>query len=219
MNDDTAQPALHPVRGAARSAIAGFILAGAAWVARAAWQLRLAAAGLPSSGPPDQGDGRHRTLTGLENTYHLVSALGDAATVLCAAAFLLWLLRVRDNALALSGQTPRYAWPWVYAGWVVPIMNLWVPRGIVADVHQKSAPGEPLPRAVNWWWGLWLAGMLSGAGLMYTGSTDDIIARAYTDVQFLVIADAAVVGAAVAGIFVVRALTAAQQQRMGAAGK
>ncbi|MFH8410155.1 DUF4328 domain-containing protein [Streptomyces sp. NPDC018019] len=218
MNDDIPQPALRPVRGAARYAIAGLVLVGAAWVARAVWQVRLATAGQPPSGPPDQGDGRHRPLTRLEDAYHAVSALGDAATVLCAAAFLVWLLRVRDNARVLSGQAPRYAWPWVYAGWIVPVMNLWVPRGIIADVHQKSAPGERLPRAVNWWWGLWLAGMLSGVGLMYTGSTDDTIARAYTNVQFLVVTDAAVVGAAVAGILVVRALTAAQQQRGRTAG-
>ncbi|OKJ26568.1 DUF4328 domain-containing protein [Streptomyces sp. CB01580] len=219
MNDDSTKPALRPVRGAARCAVAGLALAGAAWVARAVWQVRLATAGVPSSGPPDQGDGRHRPLTGLEDAYHVVSDLGDAATLLCAVAFLVWLLRMRDNARALSGQAPSYARPWVYAGWIVPVMNLWVPRRIVADVHCKSAPGEPLPRAVNWWWGLWLAGMLSGVGLMCTGSTDDLIQRAYTDVRFLVMVDAAVVGAAVAGIVVVRALTAVQQERMDAAGR
>ncbi|MEU3221430.1 DUF4328 domain-containing protein [Streptomyces sp. NPDC006971] len=217
MNDDITQPTLRPVRGVARCAVAGFVLAGAAWVARAAWQVRLAVAGPPPSGLPDQGDGRHRPLTGLEDAYHIISALGDAATLLCAVAFLVWLLRMRDNARVLSGQAPHYAWPWVYAGWIVPVVNLWVPRGIVVDVHQKSAPGERLPRVVNWWWGLWLAGMLSGVGLMYTDSTDDIIARAYMDAQFLVAADTAVLGAAVAGAFVVRALTAAQQKRMGTA--
>ncbi|MFJ9614382.1 DUF4328 domain-containing protein [Streptomyces noursei] len=215
MNDEMTQPALRPVRGVAHSAVAAFVLAGGAWAARAVWQVRLAATGLPPSGLPDQGDGRHRPLTGLENGYHVVSAVGDATTLLCAIAFLLWLLRVRDNAHALSGKAPRYAWPWVYAGWIVPVMNLWVPRGIVVDVHHGSAPGERVPRAVNWWWGLWLAGLLSGAGLMYTVPTDDVIARAYTDVRFLLAADVVIVGAAVAGILVVRALTAVQQRRMG----
>ncbi|CAM5679890.1 MULTISPECIES: DUF4328 domain-containing protein [Streptomyces] len=217
MNDDTPQPtahpALQPVRGAAGTAITGLILVGAAWVVRAVWQVRLATTGQPSSGPPDQGNGRHRPLTGLEDAYHIITTLGDVATLLCAIAFLAWLLRVRDNARVLSGQPPRYSGPWVYLGWIVPVMNLWVPRGIVADVHQQSAPGERLPRAVNWWWGLWLAGMLSGLGLMYTNSTtDDVIARAYTDVRLLLVADAAVVGAAVAGVLVIRALTAVQQR-------
>lgn len=193
--------------------MAALVLAGAAWVARALWHVRLAAAGVPASGLPDQGDGRHRPPTALEDAYHVVSALGDMVTVLCAITFLIWLSRVRDNARALSGQPPRYAWPWVYAGWIVPIANLWVPRGIVADIHRASAPGERLPRSVNWWWGLWLAGMLSGVGLMYANSTDQVIARAYENVQLLLVADAAVVGAAAAAIFVVRSLTEAQQQR------
>ncbi|MEV5595072.1 DUF4328 domain-containing protein [Streptomyces sp. NPDC052496] len=185
-------------------------------MARAGWQVRLAAAGMPVAGPPDQGDGRHRPLTALEDAYHLVSALGDAATVLGAVAFLVWLWRVRDNARVLSGRPPRHASAWVYAGWIVPVANLWVPRGIVADVHRASAPGERLPRAVNWWWGLWLAGMLSGVGMMYTGITDSVVERAYRDVPLLLAADAAVAGAALAGTFVVRALTAAQQRRIDA---
>ncbi|MGW6460320.1 DUF4328 domain-containing protein, partial [Streptomyces sp. NPDC055078] len=214
MNDQPTSPALLPVLGAARCAVAAFALAAVAWAARGLWQFRLADSGMPASGPPDQGDGRHRPLTALENDYHLVSALGDAATVLCALTFLVWLSRVRHNARALSGQPPRYAWPWVWAGWIVPVANLWVPRGIVADVHRASAPGEPLPRAVNWWWGLWLAGMLSGVGLMYPGSTDSVIERAYTDAHLLLATDAAVIGAALAAVLVVRAITAAQRGRL-----
>ncbi|WP_443033820.1 DUF4328 domain-containing protein [Streptomyces sp. CA2R101] len=215
MNDHLMPHSPRPVSGAARSAVAALVLSGVAWAAVALWQLRLALSGMPASGLPDQGGGRHRTLTALENGFHIVSALAGGTTVLCALAFLGWLLRVRDNARAFSGQPPRYAGPWVYAGWIVPVANLWVPRGIVVDIHRASAPGEPLPRVVNWWWGLWLAGMLSGTGLMYKGSTDDVIARAYQNVSPLLAADAAVIGAAVAGIFVVRALTAAQQQRIG----
>jgi hypothetical protein len=214
VNDHIAPPALRPIRGAARRAVVVLVLAGAAWAARAVWQIRLAAAGQPPSGPPDQGDGRHRPLTALENAYHIVSSLGDTATILCAIAFLAWLWRVRDNARTLSGEHPRYAWPWVYAGWIVPVANLWIPRGIVADIHRASAPGERTPHVVNWWWGLWLVGTLSGTGLMYTVTTDAVIARAYTNAPLLLAADAAVIGAAVAGVFVVRALTAVQQKHM-----
>ncbi|MEV0642900.1 DUF4328 domain-containing protein [Streptomyces sp. NPDC050619] len=205
---------MRPVVDAARCAIAGLVLAALAWTARAVWEIRLAAAGQPASGPPDQGDGRHRQLTALEDGYNLVSSMSGAAAALCAIMFLLWLSRVRENARALSGERPRYAWIWLYAGWVLPIANLWIPRGIIADIHRASAPGRRLPRSVNWWWGLWLVGMLSGVGLMSTDSRDEIIARAYTDVPALLASDAVVVGAAVAGVLVVRAVTAAQRERM-----
>ncbi|MFC9247620.1 DUF4328 domain-containing protein [Streptomyces sp. NPDC057136] len=214
MNDPAKPPALRPVQGVAHVAVAALALAGAAWAALAMWHIRLAAAGQPPSGPPEQGGGRHRPLNALENAYHLVSSLAGVATALCAIAFLAWLWSVRDNARTLSGQHHRYAWPWVYAGWVVPIANLWVPRGIIADIHRASAPDERLPHAVNWWWGLWLVGTLTGTGLLHAETADTVIARAYTDVSPLLFVDAAVVGTAVAGALMVRAVTAVQQKHM-----
>ncbi|MFK0291938.1 DUF4328 domain-containing protein [Streptomyces sp. NPDC090442] len=210
----TTTSSLRPVRTAARCATVTLALAGIAWGVRAIWEVRLALAGVPASGPPDQGNGQHRPLTALEDSYHLVGSLGDVAVVLCAIAFLMWLFRVRDNAQIRSGRPPQLAWPWVYLGWIIPIVNLWMPRGIVADVHRAIAPGERLPRAVNWWWGLWLVAFWCGAGLAVSESRDDTINRAYTGVKWLLAGDAATVAAAVAGIFVVRAITDAQQRRV-----
>ncbi|KUN98040.1 DUF4328 domain-containing protein [Streptomyces caeruleatus] len=212
MNDHITPPtpALSPVRGAARLAVAGLALSGTVWALRAVWEIRLAVTGEPASGPPDQGEGVHRPLTSLEDSYHLVSAVGGGATLVCAIVFLLWLGKVRDNARSLSGRKPRYSDFWLYAGWLIPIVNLWIPRGIVADAHQDSAPGERLPRSLNVWWGLWLIGLLSGVGLMYGDDTDQLIVRAYTDLWMLLASDTAVIGAAVAGIFVVRAVSAVQ---------
>ncbi|MEU5594291.1 DUF4328 domain-containing protein [Streptomyces sp. NPDC020298] len=195
-------------------AVGGLLLAGAAWAARAVWQVRLSLAGEPASGPPDQGDGVHRKLTALEDSYHLVSAVGDGAALICALAFVSWMWRVRDNARALSPEPPRYSGFWVYLGWIVPIANLWVPRGIIADAYEKSVPGRPLPRSLNVWWGLWLVGMLSGVGLMYTDSTDKVIERAYTEVWPLLVSEAAVIAAAIAGACAVRAITADQHNRL-----
>lgn len=185
-------------------------LAGGAWAVRALWEVRLHVSGEPVSGPPDQGGGVHRPLTSLEDSYHLVSAAGGFAALLCAAAFLVWLGRVRDNARQLSGTTPHFAGLWLYLSWVVPIANFWIPRGMVAEAFRDSAPGERLPRSVNIWWTLWLIGVFGGFGFWSDRDTDVIIDIAYNDVWMLLVPDAALVGAAVAGIFVVRAVTAVQ---------
>ena len=66
--------------------------------------------------------------------------------------------------MLFSGDPPRDAWPWIYAGWIVPVINLRGPRRILADVHEDTAPGTRLPRVVNWWWGLWLVGRLGNVG-------------------------------------------------------
>ncbi|MEU0242718.1 DUF4328 domain-containing protein [Streptomyces sp. NPDC006235] len=210
----TPGPALRPVRGAARCAVAALGLAALAWVARAVWHIRLALTGQPASGPPDQGGGTHRPLTALEDSYHLVSSVGAAVTVVCALVFLNWLDRVRDNARALSGTEPRYGSLWLLLGWIVPVVNLWIPRGIVADAHRSVFPDRPLPAVVNWWWGLWLVGLAGGMGLLYADSTDEVIARAYTDVLPLLAADAVIVAAAGTAALMIRTLTTAQQQRL-----
>ncbi|WP_420710827.1 DUF4328 domain-containing protein [Streptomyces sp. MUSC 125] len=205
---------LRPIRLSGQLAAGALLLAGLVWVVRGVWEIRLALAGEPASGPPVQGNGVHRPLNALEDSYHFVNAAGSVGGLLCAVFFIGWLWRVRDNAKALSGQAPKYAGFWVYAGWCVPIVNLWIPRGIVADVFHASAPGRKLPASLNVWWALWLIGMLSGVGFVYRDSTDEIIARTYTGVGPLLVFDAAVVGSAVAGALVVRALTRVQLERM-----
>ncbi|MEU0189531.1 DUF4328 domain-containing protein [Streptomyces afghaniensis] len=212
-------PALRPVRGAAHCAVAALALAALAWAVRAVWHIRLAMTGQPASGPPDQGGGVHRPLTALEDGYHLVSSVGAAVTVVCALAFLSWLDRVRDNARALSGAEPRYAYFWLFLGWVVPVVNLWIPRGIVADAHRSVFPDRRLPAVVNWWWGLWLAGLAGGVGIVHADSTDEVIARAYTDVVPLLVADAVIVAAAGTAALMIRTLTTALQQRMDEAAR
>ena len=222
MNEQVVEPAalpaqslaLRPLRVSERLTVGALLLAGLAWVVRGLWEVRLAVAGEPASGPPDQGNGVHRPLNGLEDSYHLVTSLGGGIALLCALLFLSWLWRVRDNARALSGQTPKYSGIWVYFGWIVPVVNLWFPRGIVADAYRTTAPGRKLPVCVNVWWGLWLIGMLGGVGIVYRDDTDAIIARAYGEVWPLLVSDAAVVGAAVAGAFAVRAVTAVQLERI-----
>ncbi|MYS91328.1 MULTISPECIES: DUF4328 domain-containing protein [Streptomyces] len=207
-------PALRPVRGAAHWAVAALGLAALAWAVRAVWHVRLAMTGQPASGPPDQGGGVHRPLTALEDSYHLVSSVGGAVTVVGALVFLSWLDRVRDNARALSGAEPRYTDLWLFLGWIVPVVNLWIPRGIIADAHRSVFPDRRLPAVVNWWWGLWLAGLVGGVGLVYADSTDEVIARAYTDALPLLAADAVIVAAAGTAALMIRTLTTAQQQRM-----
>src|SRR5262249_38991097 len=91
-----------PVQVTGWLAAGGLLLAGLAWLVRGVWEIRLAVAGEPAAGPPDQGNGVHRPLNSLEDSYHLVSSAGGVLVFLCAVLFLSWLLRLRDNARVLS---------------------------------------------------------------------------------------------------------------------
>ncbi|CCH31511.1 putative secreted protein [Saccharothrix espanaensis DSM 44229] len=82
------------------------------------------------------------------NAVWLVS--GPAAVILVVA----WLWQARS---AVEGSPHRYGQRWVVWGWL-PVVGLWVPRRVVADVWAASAPPPERARrsVVNWWWGLWL---------------------------------------------------------------
>ncbi|MET7286643.1 DUF4328 domain-containing protein [Streptomyces sp. NPDC005573] len=209
------QLALLPIRVSGRLTAGTLLLAAVAWAVQGVWEVRLAAAGEPASGPPVQEGGVHRPLTALEDSYHLVTSVAQGVVALCAFFFLAWVWRVRDNARIVSGEPPRYGGVWVYLGWILPIANLWIPRGIVADAYRSTVPGRKLPVSVNVWWAFWLlAGTTRGLGLLRDGSTDAAIARAYSEIVPLLCSDAAVIGAAVAGAFAVRAVTAVQTERI-----
>jgi len=210
VNDQIARSLLRPTRSAGRMAVGTLLLAALGYLLRAVWEIRLAAAGEPPSGPPDQGDGVHRPLTTLENSYHFVTTVAGVLTAICAICFLAWLRRVRENAADLSGRPPKYAGVWVYLGWIVPVVNLWFPLGIIADAYRTTAPGRRLPASVTLWWTLWLLSLLTGIGLLHPASTDDTIARAYTSIWPLLTSDAVIIAAAVAGALAVRAVTSTQ---------
>jgi hypothetical protein len=80
---------------------------------------------------------------------------GTVGYLLAAVAMIVWLWRAHANAEAIDGASPVWSRKWVILGWVVPVINLWVPRQIVADIWRTStqSTGTGL---VNAWWALWL---------------------------------------------------------------
>ena len=82
----------------------------------------------------------------------------------CAAAgvvVIMWLWRARANAAAAATAPQRWSEGWVIAGWLVPVVNLWVPAAVVSDVVRASAGGadpqaDRLRAIVPFWWASWL---------------------------------------------------------------
>ncbi|WP_329088477.1 DUF4328 domain-containing protein [Streptosporangium sp. NBC_01469] len=88
--------------------------------------------------------------------------------LLAGIAFVCWLFRARSNAYAISpGVFHRYAAPYLVFGWIAPIVNLFVPKGVVDDILTTSRPGGLPPgtdlyrgRRSGLVWAWWLAGLL-----------------------------------------------------------
>lgn len=111
-------------------------------------------------------------------------------TMAAAVPFCVWLFQARTNAAQIT-DAHRWGRLWVIFGWFVPIVNLWIPRQLIADVWSASAgrgedarslavgeaawqddsgpwPGADRPRharrpwLVSIWWTVWLMYVLGG---------------------------------------------------------
>ncbi|TDD82517.1 DUF4328 domain-containing protein [Actinomadura darangshiensis] len=85
-----------------------------------------------------------------------------ALVVLAGVAVIAWLWQARRNADVIDDLAHDWGRPWVIAGWIVPLLNLWVPRSVVLGVWRASAPAGTSAWPVNAWWTLWLVGVVGG---------------------------------------------------------
>jgi len=69
-----------------------------------------------------------------------------------------WLHLVRRNAEVLNPTYEHsYSVGWVWGSWLVPIVNLWFPYQVVADVRgATSPPGRSAGWVLGLWWAAWL---------------------------------------------------------------
>ncbi|MEV4919983.1 DUF4328 domain-containing protein [Streptomyces tirandamycinicus] len=84
-----------------------------------------------------------------------------AALLAVGTLFIIWFHRARQNAEVFAPDTQRRTPGWAIGAWFIPIANLWIPRGIAADVLRASNPdpydGKPVGRGLlNAWWGAWV---------------------------------------------------------------
>ncbi|WP_260614318.1 DUF4328 domain-containing protein [Streptomyces sp. WAC02707] len=144
--------------------------------------------------------------------------LYGAALLATAVVFVIWFHRVRHNAEVFAPEIQRRTPGWAIACWFIPIANLWIPRGIAADVLRAGDrwPHSAAPRhrgLLNAWWGAWVWATVFDryASRTYDDAQD---VDAIHDAAGLVMAGAGFdILAAVLAILFVRRLTAAQHAK------
>ena len=150
---------------------------------------------------------RARRLHPTEASTH-TSALASMVLVyvMTAAAvlFLVWFGRCRRNARLITPGAAAGSDVWAALVWLVPVVNLWVPRGLLLGLQRASgaAQGKSADdRLVNAWWVAWAAhGVI--AAVSRTGRIDSLVLP--------VVAEGLSVAAAVLAICVIQRITALQ---------
>ncbi|MEU4037853.1 DUF4328 domain-containing protein [Streptomyces collinus] len=153
---------------------------------------------------------RAHALDTTESTSGLVSQVYANLMIVAAALFLVWFTRSRRIARALSPSPLPGSAPWAVFSWLIPVINMWVPRGLVLDVLRASGPGAVGWRErvlVNVWWATWIGHALLAA---VTGGPGQ-----GTSLALLLVAEGLELAAAALAIAVIQRITARQAAALG----
>ena len=173
-------------------------------------------------------NGEFVTLKELEdndNRQAVVGGLQLAILILAAILFLVWIYRAHRNLPALGVSGLKYSPNWAVGGWFIPIMNLWRPYQVTAEIWRASDPESSGPEGQAWqtapvspilkfWWGLWIIGGIIGSILLRFAfqEPEDLEALRTQSVTFAV-ADVIDIPAAILAILVIWYITTRQEER------
>ncbi|MFB7587932.1 DUF4328 domain-containing protein [Streptomyces sp. NPDC056169] len=136
-----------------------------------------------------------------------------------ATVFIIWFHRLRANAEVWAGDLLGRTPGWAIGGWFVPLANLWIPRGVAADIWRASRaepsaadrPGELL--LLNGWWTAfvadWIVARVAGRVYGWAETFEEYASAA----NWLLASDALDIVAAVLAILFVRRLTSMQHAK------
>jgi membrane protease YdiL (CAAX protease family) len=161
--------------------------------------------------------GHARDADSFVRTTTLVLAL---VALVLAPCFIVWLWRAAKNQQALGRRPERLGAGWAIGGWFLPLANLVLPVLVTQDLWRGSntaiAPDDPRWRIadrswlVGWWWGLFLAALLTFSGADADGSTRSLSQTRGSNLLAL-FAMLAATAAAALGVLVVRRLDERQE--------
>jgi hypothetical protein len=131
-------------------------------------------------------------------------------TTAAVALFLVWFSRCRRNAQLLSPGAASGSGVWAVVAWLIPVVNLWVPRGLVLEV-QRASGGETAEKGraeilVNAWWVAWAGHTVIAVASQLSGGT--------MSMPLLVVLEALNLTAAVLVLFVIQGITALQSRAL-----
>ena len=99
-------------------------------------------------------------------------ALSFALLIATATAFLLWVHRASKNLVSLEAHGQRFSPAWAVGWWFVPIMMLFRPYQVMAEIWRGSRPdallgagyewrARPVSPLLAWWWWTWIVARIT----------------------------------------------------------
>jgi hypothetical protein len=129
-----------------------------------------------------------------------------AARLLTLVVFIVWLYLAHDN-FGRRNNPLEWRKPWVVAGWLVPVANLFVPGQVVKEVYLRSCPEKAWSsvQLVSIWWTALLVTFFSLTNTtVHVTDAGATVTDVYTPAFVAVVTGGAGILAAVLGIVIVR---------------
>ncbi|MER5436929.1 DUF4328 domain-containing protein [Streptomyces sp. NPDC002588] len=132
-----------------------------------------------------------------------------------AVFFLMWFSRSRRAAQALTPGAAEGSGVWAVVAWLIPVVNLWVPRGLLLEVLRASGSGAESGSEgkvrddvlVNCWCAAWAAHAVITGTYQTAGGTSMVV---------LVVSEVFNLAAAVQMVWLVQRITARQSAALPA---
>ncbi|AMY21031.1 MULTISPECIES: DUF4328 domain-containing protein [Nocardiaceae] len=118
-----------------------------------------------------------------------LAVIGTGVGIAAAVASVAWLRRARSDAYAAVGAADPRRLRTLYAGSLIPLVNLVMPGIFLTELARVSRHGPRVTPVVPWWWTVWIANwaMLAIATAFRFGDgiqaqANGVVAAALTDV-------------------------------------
>ena len=122
----------------------------------------------------------------------ILALLHPASFIAAGVAFLLWIRRASANLSPLGVRRPRFSPGWAVGAWFVPVVCLFRPYQIMAEIQRDSRPEiapenrgaaarSPASLLLGCWWAAWLVSAWIGSFTLrffFSANTVDELIRA-----------------------------------------
>jgi eukaryotic-like serine/threonine-protein kinase len=164
--------------------------------------------------------------SGLKGATIALEFVSAPVGIALAVMWLVWFWRTRLNAESFSPGRIRYAEGMAVGGWLIPFVNVIIPKQVINDIWTASNPAVPQwhgygPRPtsrrglVNGWWTMWLIyfffGLFSSWESWYDASS---IEDAEGTIALALFTDLFSIPAAILALILVSRLTTIQDERL-----
>jgi hypothetical protein len=109
----------------------------------------------------------------VEKIITIYDSLATLIPIAMIAAWILstrWLVRLYDLAKKAEPSAMRLKRPWVFWGWIVPVVSLWFPKLLIEDLlkfRDSEQSNELVGRETLTWWLTWVGfALLNNVGIV-----------------------------------------------------